>query len=209
MRPFFFAFAILAIASPAAAGGTDCSQDVLAAVRKQLEQKAFRVEFSQATAEGEAQMKIDYVPPMKMLQTVTSPAMPGEQQTMLVNDRAFAGSGGSFEELQPQFTQSIIAEVSQALARPSKLEGYECLGTVKYQNQDLLGYRFADKAQPEADASKAVARTIYVDPKTGLPAYNVVAAVADGAKPLREVKYSYPTDIEIVAPKNAPVQKLQ
>jgi hypothetical protein len=146
---------------------------------------------------------------MKMLQTVTSPAMPGEQQTMLVNDRAFSGSGGSFEELQPQFTQSIIAEVANALARPSKLEGYECLGTVKYENQDLLGYRFADKTHPQADASKTITRTIYVDPKTGLPAYNVIASLADNAKPLREVKYSYPTDVEIVAPANAPVQKLR
>ncbi|MFT3730900.1 MAG: hypothetical protein QM780_05645 [Hyphomicrobium sp.] len=209
MRVFIFAALALAAASPAFAAGADCSADVLAAIRKQLEQKAFRVEFAQPTAEGEAYMKIDYMPPFKMLQTVTSPAMPGEQQTMLVNDRAFSGSGGSFEELQPQFTQSIVAEVSNALARPSKLEGYECLGTVKYENQDLLGYRFEDKSHPQADPSKIIARTIYVDPKTGLPAYNVVASLADGAKPLREVKYSYPTDIDIVAPANAPVQKLR
>jgi hypothetical protein len=42
-----------------------------------------------------------------------------------------------------------------------------------------------------------------------LPAYNVIALLADSAKPLREVKYSYPTDVEIVAPQNAPVQKLR
>ncbi len=209
MRLLVLAVASFAVATPALAAGTDCSADVLAAVRKQLEQKAFRVEFAQATAEGEAYMKIDYVPPMKMLQTVTSPAMPGEQQTMLVNDRAFSGSGGSFEELQPQFTQSIVAEVSQALARPSKLEGYACLGTVKYENQDLLGYRFEDKAHPQTDPAKAITRTIYVDPKTGLPAYNVIASLAESAKPLREVKYSYPTDVDIVAPTNAPVQKLR
>ncbi len=210
MRLFVIAAAAtLAVANPAFAAGADCSADVLAAVRKQLEQKAFRVEFAQATAEGEAHMKIDYVPPMKMLQTVTSPAMPGEQQTMLVNDRAFSGSGGSFEELQPQFTQSIVAEVTSALARPSKLEGYECLGTVKYEDQDLVGYRFEDKTHPQTDPSKAIARTIYVDPKSGLPAYNVIASLAEGAKPLREVKYSYPADIEIVAPANAPVQKLR
>jgi hypothetical protein len=209
MRLFFFALVALAAASPAFAAGSDCSADVLAAIRKQLELKSFRIEFSEPTAEGEAKMRIDYMPPGKMLQTVTSPAMPGEQQTMLVNDRAFAGSGGSFEELQPQFTQSIIAEVSSALARPSKLEGYECLGTVKYDNQDLLGYRFQDKTHAQTDPSKVVTRTIYVDPKTGLPAYNVIASLADTSKPLREVKYSYPTDISIVAPTNAPVQKLR
>lgn len=209
MRLYFLAAAVIAAASPANAAGKDCSADVLAAVRKQLALKAFRVEFSQPTAEGEAHMRIDYMPPLRMLQTVTSPAMPGEQQTMLVNNRAYSGAGGSFEELQPQFTQSIIAEVAEALARPSKLEGYECLGTVKYENQDLLAYRSEDKAHPQADPAKALARTIYVDPKTGLPAYNVIAALAEGSKPLREVKYSYPTDINIVAPANAPAQKLR
>jgi hypothetical protein len=209
MRLFVLAAVALAVATPAAAAGDDCSADVLAAIGKQLSLKAFRLEFSQATAEGEAHMKIDYMPPGKMLQTVTSPAMPGEQQTMLVNDRAFSGSAGVFEELQPQFTASIISEVSEALAKPSKVAGYECLGTVKYENQDLLGYRSEDKTHPEADRSKIIARTIYVDPKSGLPAYNVIASLADGAKPLREVKYSYPADIEIVAPANAPVQRLR
>lgn len=209
MRLLLVAATALAVATPAYAAGTDCSADVLTAIRKQLSLKAFRVEFSQETAEGEAHMRIDYMPPLRMLQTVTSPAMPGEQQTMLVNNRAFSGSGGSFEELQPQFTQSIIAEVAEALARPSKLEGYDCLGTVKYENQDLVGYRFEDKTHPQTDRAKTVTRTIYVDPKTGLPAYNVIATLAENAKPLREVKYSYPTDINIVAPQNAPVQKLR
>ncbi len=209
MRVLFLVAVALAAASPAFAAGADCSADVLTAIRKQLSMKAFRVEFSQATAEGEAQMKIDYMPPGRMLQTVTSPAMPGEQQTMLIGNRAYSGSGGSFEELQPQFTQSIIAEVAGALARPSKLEGYECLGTVKYENHDFLGYRLEDKAHPQTDRSKVITRTIYVDPASGLPAYNVIATLEGGAKPLREVKYSYPTDIDIVAPANAPVQKLR
>lgn len=209
MRLLILAAAALAATTPAFAAGKDCSSDVLTAIRKQLSLKSFRVEFSSPTAEGEAHMKIDYMPPLKMLQTVTSPAMPGEQQTMLVNNRAFSGSGGSFEELQPQFTQSIIAEVAKALARPSKLAGYECLGTVKYENQDLLGYRFEDKTHPQTDASKIITRTIYVDPKTGLPAYNVIATLGQEDKPLREVTYSYPTDISIVAPANAPAQKLR
>ncbi len=80
---------------------------------------------------------------------------------------------------------------------------------MKYENQDLLGYRTEDKTHPQTDQSKVVARTIYVDPKTGLPAYNVVAALAADAKPVIRVKYSYPTDIDIVAPANAPVQKLR
>ena len=54
-----------------------------------------------------------------------------------------------------------------------------------------------------------MARTIYVDPASGLPAFNVVAALAGTADPVMKVKYSYPTDVEIIAPANAPVQKLR
>jgi hypothetical protein len=155
-------------------------------------------------------MKIDNIPPDKMLQTVTSPAVPGEQQTMLVGDRAFSGTSGTFEELQPQFTQSIVAEVRTALApAPQKPGSFECLGAAKLEDRDLVAYRTAQKIPPGTDPSKIMARTIYVDPATGLPAFNVVAALAGTADPVMKVKYSYPTDIEIVAPTNAPAQKLR
>ena len=119
-----------------------------------------------------------------MLQTVTSPAMPGEQQTMLVGDRAFAGTSGAMEELLPQYTQSIVAEVNQTVYAPPKgLGDFECLGPAKLDGQDFVAYRTADKSPPEADHTKIMARTIYVDPTSGLPAFNVVASRADGAEP--------------------------
>lgn len=208
MRALGLAILSLAMAAPAFAA--DCTNEVLAAFAKQRASKAFRVEFSQPTAEGEARMTIDYMPPNRMLQTVTSPAMPGEQQTMLVGDRAFAGTSGAFEELLPQFTQSIVAEANQAMFEPPKgLSNFECVGTAKLDGHDFVAYRTADKTPQGPDHAKTLARTIYVDPVTGLPAFNVVASLADGAKPVLKVKYSYPTDIDIVAPTNAPVQKLR
>jgi len=208
MRALCLAILSLAMAAPAFAA--DCTNDVLAAFAKQRASKAFRVEFSQPTAEGEVHMTIDYMPPNRMLQTVTSPAMPGEQQTMLVGDRAFAGTSGAFEELLPQFTQSIVAEANQAMLAPiNGLGSFECVGTAKLDGHDFVAYRTGAKAPPGADPSKAMARTIYVDPVTGLPAFNVVASLAGGAEPLLKVKYSYPTDVDIVAPTNAPVQKLR
>ncbi len=208
MRALCLAVLSVAVATPAFA--TDCTKDVLAAFGKQRAAKAFRVEFSQPTAEGEVHMKIDYMLPDKMLQTVTSPAMPGEQQTMLVGNRAFAGNSGSFEELQPQYTQSIIAEMQQTVwPSTQSLGSFECVGPAKLDEQNLIAYRTADKSPPNADRSKVMARTIYVDPVSGLPAFNVVAALAGAANPLLKIKYSYPTDIEIIAPANAPVQKLQ
>jgi hypothetical protein len=206
MRPFCLVLLLLFAAGPALA--EDCTKDVVAAFEKQRTSKAFRVELSQPTAEGEAKMTIDYMPPDKMLQTVASPSMPGEQQTMLVGNRAFAGTSGNFEELQPQFTQSIVAEVKTAIGGPPQNLGtFECLGAAKLDNRDLVAYRTADKTAPGTDPAKVIARTIYVDPATRLPAFNVVATLAGSDAPLMKVKYSYPADIEIIAPQNAPVQK--
>jgi hypothetical protein len=206
MRPFCLALSLLVAAGPTAAA--DCTNDVLIAFAKQRASKAFRVEFSQPSAEGEVHMKIDYMPPDKMLQSVTSPAMPGEQQTMLVGNRAFAGSGGAFEELLPQYTQSIIAEFNNAIGVPKDLGSYECLGKSKLDDREFLAYRTAEKVPDGADTSKIMARTIYVDAATGKPVYNVIAALSGNADPALKIKYSYPTDVEIVAPANAPVQKL-
>ena len=205
--PSFFVLLPLVAAGPAFAA--DCTKDVVAAFEKQRTSKAFRVEFSQPTAEGEAQMRVDYIPPDKMLQTVTSPAMPGEQQTMLVGDRAFAGTSGSFEELRPQFTQSIVAEVKQALgASPQKLGSFECLGAAKLDNRDLVAYRTAEKIPWSGPGKSHGADDLC---RSGDRASGVQRRSRPGgtADPVMKVKYSYPTDIEIVAPANAPVQKLR
>jgi hypothetical protein len=206
MRTAYLALLLIAAVQPASAA--DCSKDVLAAFEKQRASKVFRVEFSQPSAEGEVHMVIDYMPPSKMLQTVTSPAMPGEQQTMLIGNRAYAGTSGAFEELLPQFTQSIIAEFAEAVSAPKNLGAFECLGNSKVDGQEFLAYRLSEKVPDGADTSKIMARTVYVDPATGKPAYNVIAALSGSADPALKVKYSYPTDVEIIAPVNAPVQKL-
>jgi hypothetical protein len=206
MRASYLALLLIVAATPVSAA--DCTNDVLAAFQKQRTSKAFRVEFSQPSAEGEVQMKIDYMPPDRMLQSVTSPAMPGEQQTMLVGNHAYAGTSGAFQELLPQFTQSIVAEFIEAVGEPKNLGTFECLGKTKLDDNEFLAYRTVEKVPEGADTSKIMARTVYVDEASGKPAYNVVSALSGNADPLLKVKYSYPTDVEIIAPTNAPVQKL-
>lgn len=196
-------------ASPVSAA--DCSGDVVNAFQKQRTSKAFRVSMSQPTAEGNVEMTVDYMPPDRMLQTVKSPAMPGAQQTMLVGNRAFAGSDGAFEELLPQFTQSIISEFNAAMGSTGKDVGsFECMGKAQYEGKEFLAYRALDKAAPAGTPpDKMLARTIYVDPQNGLPAYNVIATVSGTDPAVIKAAYSYPTDVVIEAPEGAPIQKLR
>ena len=209
LRVSMAVLALLAFAQTAHAG--DCTKDVVAAFEKQRASKAFRVAMTQPSAEGPVEMTVDYIPPGRMLQTVKSAAMAGDQQTMLVGDRAFAGSAGAFEELLPQYTQSIVAEVATAVGKPPENIGhYECLGSTSFEGKDYLAYRSADKeAQPGAAPDQMLGRTIYVDPATGLPAYNVVGTTSGKDVPVMKAAYSYPTDIVIEAPQGAPIQKIR
>ncbi|PPC84927.1 MAG: hypothetical protein CTY31_07515 [Hyphomicrobium sp.] len=205
MRRTLATLLTLALTTPAFA--EDCTKDVLAAFEKQRTSKAFRVAMTQPTAEGPVDMTVDYLPPDKMLQTVVGKHMPGEQQTMLVGDRAFAGSSGAFEELQPHLTQSIVSEVRAALdAPPSNLGTYLCVGKQTFDGKEYVAYR---TQTPEPVAADAMARTIYVDAASGLPMLNIVAKASNTNEPVVKVTYSYPTDIEIVAPVGAPVHKSQ
>lgn len=205
-------FALCALGAPShAASNADCSAEVVAAFEKQRKSKAFRVAMTQPSAEGDVEMTVDYLPPDRMLQTVKSPAMPGEQQTMLVGNRAFAGSSGVFEELLPQFTQSIISEFNSAMGSTGKdIGSFECLGKSQFEGKEFVAYRAADKDAPAgADPNTLLARTIYVDPSTGLPAFNVVATLAGNAAPVLKAIYSYPEDTVIEAPQGAPIQKIR
>lgn len=205
MRFLTIALAMLAFSAPAFAA--NCADKVKAAFEKQREEKMYRIVTQQPSAEGPVDMTVDYILPDKMLQTVQSPSMPGDQQTMLVGGRAFAGSGGGFEELLPQFSQSIIAEFRQSTTSSlDNLGDYKCLGEVEFEGQVYLGYRLIDPSSKDKPAEEIVARTIYVDTKTGLPAFNVVSGNSGEGEPIMKLAYSYPNDIEIIAPANAPVQ---
>lgn len=195
---------------PSVALAEDCSKDVLAAVEKQRTSKAFRVALTQGTAEGPVDMTVDYLPPDRMLQTVTGKHMPGAQQTMLVGGRAFSGSEGAFEELEPHLVQSVAAEVATAVGKPTNVGQFDCVGKLTYDGKELLAYRAVDKdAKPGTNPDEVLARTIYVDPASGLPAFNVVAPVSGKGEPALKVTYSYPTDLVIEAPVGAPVHKAQ
>lgn len=194
---------LLAFAGPASAADDACREAVEAAFAKQRAGKGYRFAATVPGDAGATRMTIDYLAPDRMYQKVEAPGHPAPVETIAIQRWAWGTMGGGWEELQPQFAQSIISHVRETLVNPPKLTtAFTCLGKVKLGDTEYLGYRADQPGQGDGADPKAprLARTIYVDAATGLPAANIVAAVDGAAPAVFDGRYSYPGDIKIEAP---------
>jgi hypothetical protein len=201
MAGLALALAPLVFIAPAFAG-PNCAADVVAAVTKQHAQAAYRVEVSSPFKSDGASEVVDYLPPTKMYRRIKSPDQDFEIETIGFGNRAWSREGAGWFELKPHIASMVENHLRDTFgAAPAITSQFNCLGTVKFEGKDYVGYQ----TQPEkVEGGDTIARTIYADPATGLPAFNIVGD-ATGAKPamVREA-YSYPKDIEIDIPENAP-----
>lgn len=200
---------ILAIA--ATPGLADCRGDVEAAFEKQrTTAPGYRVLAEQMQDSGKVEITIDYMLPDRMYQKVVAPNERAPIETIAVGRWAWGNMGGGWEELQPQFAQSVTSHTHVTLAEPAKATGdFDCLGKVTVDGKDYLGYRSKpgdappDRGPGAETPRPAVLRTVYVDPATGLPALNVVAEPGQEAKPWVRTTYAYPKDLVVEAPVGA------
>jgi hypothetical protein len=197
-----FAGAVLVLASAPALAGPNCAADVEAAVAKQHTQAAYRVEVSSPAKPDGATETIDYMPPLKMYRRIKSPDQDFEIETIGFGNRAWSREGSGWFELKPHIASMVELHLRDTFGAPPKIVSqFNCLGKVTVDGKEYVGYQ----TEPEKmDGGDMIARTIYADPATGLPALNVIGEPT-GAKPamVREA-YSYPKDIEIEIPENAP-----
>ncbi len=210
----FAAFATLMTACTAPALA-DCKGEVEAAFEKQRTRApGYHVTAEHSQGEGKAEISIDYVLPDRMQQKITAPNERAPIETIAVAKWAWGNMGAGWEELQPQFAQTVTAHVHEMLAEPIKAEGdYACLGKVTVDGKEYLGYRSMprnaaqdapkDKGPGAAAAQPEVARTVYVDPATGLPAINLISEPKEGSKPLSRSVFSYPEKMAVEAPVGA------
>lgn len=198
-----------AVGSHHAAAGDECRAAVEAAFAKQRTGKSFRLVAAMPGDGGVTRMTIDYVLPDRMHQKVEAPGQPAPVETIAIGRWAWGTQGGGWEELQPQFAQSVTAHVKEALAAAPKVTGeFACLGKVAHNGVEALAYQsVAPAAATPAGGGSGepeLARTIYVDPSSGLPVANVVATKSGGAAPVFDASYAYPEGLVVEAPIGEP-----
>jgi hypothetical protein len=204
---------VVVIASPVSAAEDSCKAEVVEAFTKQRTSKAFTMQAELMGESGPVTINVEYIPPDRMRQTIVAPRQKAPLETVLVGTRAWSRQGSVWKELMPAVAQTIIAQVRDAVMIPPKDVGeFECLGSSTIDGKEYLAYRSIEKQTGVPKGStitRPVHRTVYVDPKSGLPTINVVAEDAADAKPIFKGVYEYPTDLVIEAHPDAPLAKVR
>ncbi len=200
MRNILAAAAILLLAFGGhGALACDGKSEVEAAFAKQQKAPAWRtVAASQNEAGNKQQQTFEYIPPDRMYRKILIIGQEPAVETIGIAKWAYGNQGNGWSELQPPMAKMIAEHIKQVVTAPPKAGAdFSCLGKVAYEGKDYLAYRTAPE---KTEKGTELARTIYVDPATGLPAFNVIAEVKEGAEPLVKESYTYPTDIVIEKP---------
>jgi hypothetical protein len=188
----------LALAAPGLpAAACDGKAEVEAAFLKQQKQP-WRTEILTKGHDGTDQhQRFDFQPPDKMYRKATAG---GESiETIGISKWAWSnlGAGTGWEELQPMHARVVTLQVQEAFAPPRVTAEFNCLGTVTFEGKSYRAYQTTPE---KVDTGQVLARTIYVDPDTGLPAFNIVGAPDGSGDPVVRGAFSYPTDINIQSP---------
>ncbi|MAS41189.1 MAG: hypothetical protein CMK33_05675 [Porticoccaceae bacterium] len=199
------------LSGPALSAGESCRDEVIAAFSKQRSSGAYRMVGERMSETGPVEVTEEYIPPDRMRHVIVAVGQP-PLQTVLVGRRAWSRQDGPWEELMPAIAQTIIAQVIAATAVPPTDVGqFECAGKATVDGKEYVAYRSVEKpgSSPLGPGGTPVHRTLYVDPATGLPAYNIVAEEKDGATPIFKGAYSYPDDLVIEGHPDAPLAKIR
>jgi hypothetical protein len=157
-------------------------------------QQPWRTENATKSDTGiEQSQTFDFQPPDRIYRKVTSGTESVE--TIGVGKQAWTNATGAWEEMKAELALLVSTHMKTTFAPPRVSVAFKCLGPVEFGGRKLIGYQ----TEPETVEGKVVARTIYVDPETKLPAFNVVGTV-DGKEELLKEVYSYPKDVKIEKP---------
>lgn len=192
-----------ALAATSSNAFADCNTDVANAFVKQREGKPYRMKTRQLSERGIVFMTVDYILPYKMKQTVRSATSAGESQLLLIGPRAWQSNGVSWVQLGDKATKALNQQFgASVLAPPKDKMKYECLGIVELDGRDVTAYQGKQGASDSVKTATVIVRTVYIDPKSGLPVRTTVARDNRPNLAFFKADYSYPDDIVIEPPKD-------
>lgn len=197
MRSFVLVASLLALGSVTSAFA-ECNGKaaVKTAFEKQIAHKTWRANIRSKDASGETQKEVyEFIAPDRMYRKVETRM--GMIETIGIGRWAWTNIGGGYSELQPQFAQMVTSRLQKAFVEPKISADFNCLGDIAFEGGNYVAYQTA--AEKTKDLG-TLARTILIDPKTGLPAFNIVAVPDLKAQPIMQEAYTYPTNIKIERP---------
>ncbi len=176
----------------------DSKAEIEAAFLKQQKSPAWRTVITSETETGKQEQTFEYIPPNKVYRKVLIVGQEPPIETIGIGQWAWSNQGSGWGELQPPIAKLISEQTKQTVEAPPQVSAeFSCLGKVSYEGKEYLGYRTA----PEKGADGVeLARTIYIDPESGLPAYNIIAPVKDTGAAIRKEAFTYSADIVIEKP---------
>jgi hypothetical protein len=203
MRHILAALGLFALSTTAAVAG--CREDVLAAYEKQRAADQIRMETQMISEQGPVAMTVDYIPPDRMHQRVTTKLTNQTRETVLVGPRAWVSEDGkTWKELSVEQAAEVAEGVRESIgAPPTEFVTFDCLGRTMIDGKPYLGYSVDEakgKQIPGQPVKDPPVRILFVDPDTGLPARTIVALPDRIEKPFFRADYTYPKDLKVEAP---------
>lgn len=216
----FFSTLLLcaAVASPGVgqAATTDpaCTKSVNDAFAKLKAQQAFRLETTIKNADGVLNLRVDYVLPDRMHQTVTMGKDGPPMELIVIGSNAWSNQGSGWVQLPENFAQTVAKQMQDTLASGTSAGiEYKCLGSQNLDGKPLTAFQGAlpmpipddgkERGPRVAALSVPKVQKVYIDDASGLPIRNIVTAATDPDKRLFDGTFSIAKGVVIEVPKVA------
>jgi hypothetical protein len=200
----------------------NCRDEVAAAFeRLGTSRQPYRKEVTIVVSERQTAREIVEVVPPDRRRELTSNGVSGygTSENIRVGERewshVYAGPWG-WREWRPEFLRGTPASDADSDKPIPEDAVFECLGAVEFNGKKYLGYQsrlkkvisvFGEISEEVKERlSRQLAqmpqewRTIFVDPQSKLPAYEIVAAEGKLDSPRVKEQYAYPGRIKIAPP---------
>jgi hypothetical protein len=194
MLRYFLVFLILAAAQTQAKA--DCTEDLKGILKRIMTSGPFHVNGKISAKSRDSILFADMIPPDAMHTRITT----GDKtvEMMKIGSKFWTNDGKSWHQL-PDSYGAVAGKLVTNLEdiAPDFVQGAQCLGEKSYEGQTYLAYSFKLDIQGGLFSAEGM---MYVDPKTNLPARQVIDGDIFGIKNHTEKQFTFDPSIKIEPP---------